>query len=70
MDKIKATTVEHLMEVLEISRATAYRLLSSGEIQSFRLGRGRRIPISAIEAFIEKRVAANDRACGRGKAAA
>jgi len=70
MDRIKSTTVAHMMEVLEISRPTAYRLLASGEIQSFKLGRGRRIPVAAIEAFIEKRLAANDRERGRGKAVA
>ena len=67
MNRIKATTVENLMVVLDISRATANRLLASGEIQSFKLGRGRRIPVAAIEAFIEKRVAANDRERGHGK---
>ena len=68
MNRIKATTVENLMDVLDVSRATANRLLASGEIQSFKLGRGRRIPVAAIEAFIEKRVAANDRERGHGKA--
>jgi len=47
----KATTVAELAKALQISRATANRLLASGEIQSFKLGRGRRIPISSIEDF-------------------
>jgi excisionase family DNA binding protein len=64
----KATTLAELTKALQISRATANRLIASGEIQSFKLGRGRRIPVAAIEAFIEKRVAANDRERGHGKA--
>jgi excisionase family DNA binding protein len=69
MNAFKSTTVEGLMDVLEISRATANRLLASGQIESFKLGRGRRIPVKAIESFIEKRIAANERQRGRGKAA-
>lgn len=32
-------TVEELMELLYIGKNTAYRLLSSGEIKAFRIGK-------------------------------
>ena len=37
-------TVEQLMEILCIGKNVAYKLLNSGEIQSFKIGRVHRIP--------------------------
>jgi excisionase family DNA binding protein len=36
-----------------------YKLLSSGEIDSYLDGRSRRIPVASIKAYIERRIAAS-----------
>jgi excisionase family DNA binding protein len=36
------------------SRAHMYRLLQSGEIQSIKVGKLRRIPVKALEAYIDR----------------
>lgn len=40
-------------ERLSVSRATVYELLAEGRIESIKIGRSRRIPESALMAFIE-----------------
>ena len=38
---------------LGLGRSKVYELLSKGELESIRIGTARRIPVSAIETFIE-----------------
>jgi len=45
-------TVEELMELLYIGKNTAYRLLKSGEIRAFRIGRVWKIPREAVTDYI------------------
>lgn len=45
-------SIESLCELLNIGRNTAYRLLSSGEIKAFRIGRNWKIPRDAVQEFI------------------
>jgi excisionase family DNA binding protein len=47
-------TVEEAARRLSICRAHLYGFLLSGEIQSVCLGRSRRIPVAALEAFIAR----------------
>jgi excisionase family DNA binding protein len=42
--------------LLDISHKTLYRLMNSGELQSFVVGRSRRIPMASIRAYIEARI--------------
>ena len=42
-------------KALECSRATVYIYLASGELESIRMGRSRRIPREALERFVEQR---------------
>ena len=42
--------------LLDISHKTLYRLMNSGELQSFVVGRSRRIPMASIRAYIEARL--------------
>lgn len=44
-----ALSAQQIAEILGISRVHAWRLISSGEIPSFRLGRLNRVPRAAIE---------------------
>jgi len=41
---------------LSIGRTTLYELIDKRELQSVRIGRSRRVPLGAIEAFIRQRV--------------
>ncbi len=45
-------TVEELMELLYIGKNTAYRLLSSGEIKAFRIGKVWKIPKDSVTEYI------------------
>ena len=48
------------LDALGIGRTTLWRLLSSGELRSVRIGRARRIPAVAIQEWIDKQVAAEE----------
>jgi excisionase family DNA binding protein len=45
-------TVAQVCERLQISRPTFYGLLRSGRLKSLTIGRARRVPLAALEAFI------------------
>ena len=44
-----ALSIPEVGRRLDVSRATAYRLVASGELPSVRLGRRRVVPVAAIE---------------------
>jgi excisionase family DNA binding protein len=46
-----AVTVDEAAEMLGVGRATLYKLVMRGEIESFTVGRARRIAISALEQY-------------------
>jgi excisionase family DNA binding protein len=47
-------TPEQGADQLQVGRTRMYALIKSGEIKSVKIGRLRRIPASAIAAFIER----------------
>jgi len=51
---LKPTTA---FELLNIGRTTGYQLLRTGEIRSIRIGRSIRIPLSALEEWLKKKLA-------------
>ena len=51
-------TVEEVAQLLRVSRAFAYELLTRGELPCIRLGRRILVPRRALERFIEERPAA------------
>lgn len=51
-------TVEEAAERLGISRTTTFRLVRTGEIESVRIGRLRRIHVDAVNAYAARLVAA------------
>ena len=55
-------TVEAAAERLSISRTRMYELIKSGEVMSVRVGRLRRIPVDALEAFIARLLSAQQSA--------
>jgi excisionase family DNA binding protein len=54
MDTNFLTAIE-IAQMLKISKALAYRLISRGEISSVRFGRTVRIPKAALEKFIAEK---------------
>lgn len=48
-------TIDELCDVLMIGRNTAYRLLNSGSLPAFRIGRCWKIPKEAVQEFLQLR---------------
>lgn len=48
--------IEDLMEILSIGKNNAYKLLQSGEIKSFKIGKVYKIPKIYIEEYILSKV--------------
>ena len=46
-------TAEEAAQALSISRTTVFEALRRGELESIRIGRSRRIPIEAVERFVQ-----------------
>jgi excisionase family DNA binding protein len=49
-------TATEVAKRLRISKPTLYDLLRSGQLASLKIGRARRIPASAVDAFIRARL--------------
>lgn len=47
-------TAEEAAERLAIGRTAVYALLKSGELESVRIGRLRRIPATAVENYVQQ----------------
>lgn len=47
-------TVDQVADVLQISRWTVYRLLWSNELHSVQIGRCRRVPQEALDAYVAR----------------
>ena len=52
----EALTVPEVMAALRLSRAKVYDLIRSKQLASFTVGRSRRIPPTAVQAFIAGRL--------------
>lgn len=46
-------TVVEAARLLGVGRSTAYELLASGELESVHIGRSRRVPVVAVENYVE-----------------
>ena len=47
---------EEVMEYLNIGKSTLYKLLRSGEITSFKIGKVWKIPRKSVEDYIKKKM--------------
>ena len=47
--------LKQFMEYLNIGRTTAYKLLQSGEIKVFRIGKAYKISRKSVDEYIEKK---------------
>jgi excisionase family DNA binding protein len=45
--------VDEAAEALALSRTKVYELMASGELESVKLGRSRRVPTAALMGFLE-----------------
>jgi hypothetical protein len=54
-------------QLLGISKTTLYELLGRDELESFTLGKSRKITIASIRALIERRVAEPGKKLGSGR---
>jgi excisionase family DNA binding protein len=57
MDKRLLLSPEEAFGLLGVGRATFFKMLSSGEIPSLKIGRLRRIPAEALRGWVERQVA-------------
>lgn len=55
MDKL-LLTIPEVAHRLGLGRSFTYQLVMSGEIPSIKLGRARRVPVTALEEFIAARL--------------
>jgi excisionase family DNA binding protein len=46
-------TAEEVADILNIGRSTVFKLMKQNRLESIRLGRSRRIPLDAIQGFID-----------------
>ena len=51
-------TPEQAAAVLQLGRTKVFALMKSGELKSIRVGRSRRIPRTALEAWVNDQLAA------------
>jgi len=45
---------ERAAERLDIGRTKVFELIATGELESVRIGRARRIPLAALEAYVDR----------------
>ena len=58
MNKPKLTrllSIKEVIEILNISRATLYRMIDAGEIKAYKIGKGVRFKQEEIEEYINSR---------------
>ena len=49
-------TVDEAAQVLSLSRSLMYALLMSEQVISFKIGRVRRVHVSALQAYVDRQV--------------
>ena len=54
-DESAVMSIEELMAYLDIGKTTAYRLIRSGDIKIFKIGRIYKIPRKSVEEYIEQK---------------
>ena len=49
----RAVSVDHLAQILGLSRSKAYDLVNSGKVASISIGSSRRVPVKSIDQYID-----------------
>jgi excisionase family DNA binding protein len=47
-------TAEEVADILHIGRSTVFKLMKQNQLESIRLGRSRRVPIDALQNFVDE----------------
>jgi excisionase family DNA binding protein len=55
-------TIRQFMQRFQLSRSTAYRLISAGKIITVKIGRAVRIPVQSADSWAQGLLADNDNA--------
>lgn len=55
---LRAYSPDFVASLFDVSRRTIYTLIASGELPSLEIGRLRRIPHSAVVAYLQRQLAA------------
>ena len=50
-------TVEEVADILHIGRSSTYKLVKAGKITSIKLGKSRRIPLPAMQEYVDDLIA-------------
>lgn len=53
-NKTLVISIEQLCHLLQIGKNVAYKLLASGEISAFKVGRVWKIPRTSVQSFIDQ----------------
>ena len=53
--KVLLLTIVDAARVLSVGRTTMYELVGAGEIEVVHIGRSARVPVAALEQFVERR---------------
>jgi excisionase family DNA binding protein len=48
-------SVEDAARLLAVGRTTVYELIAAGELEAINIGRCRRVPLTALHAFVQQR---------------
>jgi hypothetical protein len=67
-DAVLVVSPRRARQLLDVSQATLYELLYSGELENFRIGKSRKITLASIHRLIARRLAARDERLGAGRA--
>ncbi len=54
-DGVLLLTIVEAARVLSIGRTTMYELVGAGEIEVVHIGRSARVPVAALEEYVERR---------------
>ena len=73
-DGVLLLTIVEAARVLSIGRTTMYELVGAGEIDVVHIGRSARVPVGALEEFVDRRrrrgsYRSAEKECGPGQAA-
>jgi excisionase family DNA binding protein len=54
VDGLVLVTPEEAARRLSLGRTTVYGLISAGALESVRIGRSRRVPVAALDRYVER----------------
>lgn len=53
-EPVRLLSAEQVAQRTNLGRTTVFGLIASGDIESIKIGKLRRVPVEAVDAFIEK----------------